>query len=144
MSYPNAVQRVFDAYARDAGLEKKAGSWYRRGQETITVIDLQKSNYGLRYYVNIGVWMLGVEPATFPTENRCHIRTRIDPAVDGFLILTDADDEGDPGGLRRALDVYLRPALAATATLAELRSSRGRRLLRTSLVTPAARALIDG
>ena len=34
-----------------AGFTKKSGSWYRRGEETIAVLNLQKSQYGPSYYV---------------------------------------------------------------------------------------------
>lgn len=144
MSYPTAVQRVFDEFCRDAGFTKKSGTWYRRGDEIITMLTLQKSNYSVRYYVNVDLWFAAIDPATFPKHHHGHVNSRADHALDPFLTLDDADDPGDPAGLRNALDEHLLPVLAATATLADLRSDAGRAYLRKSGVRAGVRELIDG
>ncbi len=54
MSVRNSIQTTFDEFGKTAGGSKKSGSWYRRSPETIVVLNLQKSQYALRYYVNLG------------------------------------------------------------------------------------------
>jgi hypothetical protein len=77
MSERNAVQRAFDRFGKEAGFEKKSGSWYRRGDEVIAVSNLQKSQYGPQYYFNQGFWLTRVSDERFPKEQQCHIRARL-------------------------------------------------------------------
>ena len=59
---------------------KKAGSTWRREQdESIAVFNVQKSQWGDRlYYINIGTYFRKFGTETAPTENKCHVRTRLD------------------------------------------------------------------
>jgi hypothetical protein len=77
MSERNAAQLAFDRFGREAGLEKKSGSWYRRSVEVIAVSNLQKSHYGPQYYFNQGFSLVQVSDARFPKEEKCHIRARL-------------------------------------------------------------------
>ena len=81
MNERNAVQQAFDSFGTESGFEKKSGSWYRRSPEVTAVSNLQKSQYGPKYYFNQGFWLrsLGGEP--FPKENKCHIRARLESLV---------------------------------------------------------------
>ena len=66
---------------KSVGFVRKASTWYKENDETILVINLQKSQYGSRYYVNCAIALksLGVEP--FPKERYCHIRFRIEETI---------------------------------------------------------------
>jgi len=77
MSERDAVQLAFDRFGKEAGFEKKSGSWYRRGDEVIAVSNLQKSQYGPQYYFNQGFWLTQVADERFPKELKCHIRARL-------------------------------------------------------------------
>lgn len=78
MSERNAVQQAFDRFGREAGLERRSGSWYLQRDEVIAVSNLQKSQYGPGYYFNQGFWLrqLGDEP--YPNVNRCHVQARLE------------------------------------------------------------------
>ncbi|MGH2571996.1 MAG: DUF4304 domain-containing protein [Actinomycetota bacterium] len=54
MSEPNAVQQAFHLFGREAGFEKRSGSWYRHGEAVIAISNLQKSQYGPKFYFNQG------------------------------------------------------------------------------------------
>lgn len=58
MSVRNIIQTTFDEFGKASGGSKKSGSWYRRSPETIFVLNLQKSQYAVRYYVNVALWLL--------------------------------------------------------------------------------------
>jgi len=139
------VQATVDRVAKDAGMVKRSGSWYARGDETILVLNLQKSNYSASYYLNVAVWLLAVESADFPKENKCHIRTRMTQLVDdpGYLDrLLDvewvtANDHG-PELLKQLLDERICWIREATASLDALRGSNGITLRSKSLVTGEA------
>lgn len=81
MSTRNVVHRALEIFGRQAGLEKKSGAWYRRGEDVIAVSDLQKSQYGQQYYFNQGFWLreLGNDP--YPTGAQCHITLRLETLV---------------------------------------------------------------
>ncbi|PZS07781.1 MAG: hypothetical protein DLM55_09900 [Acidimicrobiales bacterium] len=40
-------------------------------------LQLQKSQYGLRYYINVALWLLALGEAQFPKERTCHVRSRL-------------------------------------------------------------------
>jgi hypothetical protein len=81
MSERNAVQRAFDQFGKEAGFEKKSGSWYRRGDEVISISNLQKSQYGLQYYFNQGFWLRVIDDEKFPKSNHAHIVTRLEDLI---------------------------------------------------------------
>lgn len=78
MSERNAIQRAFDQFGKEAGLEKRSGSWYRRGDEVISISNLQKSQYGPQYYFNQGFWLRELGDEKFPKSNHAHIVTRLE------------------------------------------------------------------
>lgn len=78
MSERNAVQRAFDQFGSEAGLEKRSGSWYRRGDEVISISNLQKSQYGPQYYFNQGFWLRELGDERFPKSHHAHIVTRLE------------------------------------------------------------------
>lgn len=86
MSERDAVQRAFDKFGKESGFEKKSGSWYRRGDEVISVSNLQKSQYGPQYYFNQAFWLRELGEERFPKDNKCHIRARL-----GSLLPEQAD-----------------------------------------------------
>ena len=49
MSVRDVIQAIFDDFGKSAGASKKSGSWHRRSDETVFVLNLQKSNYATRY-----------------------------------------------------------------------------------------------
>jgi hypothetical protein len=51
----NVIRATFDGFMKGAGFSKTSGSWYRVTNEVITVVQLQKSQYGLQYYVNLAL-----------------------------------------------------------------------------------------
>jgi len=77
VSIRNIIQTTFDDFAKESGFSKKSGSRYLRNDETLVVLNLQKSQYGLQYYVNIGLWLLALRAAEYPKEHHCPIRTRL-------------------------------------------------------------------
>jgi hypothetical protein len=72
------VRGLFGACMKRAGVERKGSAWYIRSPEAVTVIDLQKSQYGPSYYCNVGFWMavLGKAGDRYPTTPTAHIIAR--------------------------------------------------------------------
>lgn len=59
---------------------KKSNATWRRGQdESVAVLNIQKSPWGSGdYYVNLGVYFFAFGELTAPTEYQCHVRRRLD------------------------------------------------------------------
>jgi hypothetical protein len=49
----NIVQRTFDICGASHFTEKRSGTWRRKFGEVEQSLNLQKSQYSLRYYVNV-------------------------------------------------------------------------------------------
>ena len=143
MSARNVVQETFDEFSKESGCSKKSGSWYLRSSETIVVLNLQKSQYALRYYVNVGVWLLAAGPADAPKPSDCHIQTRLErlgPSAleERLTVLLDLDNpigaEARRDELLALLREHLLPMMSAASTLEWLRSGEGQRFVKASLV----------
>jgi hypothetical protein len=151
MSERNVIQMTFDEFGRASGGSKKSGSWYVRSPETIVVLNLQKSNYSVSYFVNVAVWLNALGDADAPKENKCPVRTRLnellpdslDQRVDKLLDLDyPMDDESRRGELGSLLQEHLLPVVKAAASLEGLMAGAGRHLVERSLVTGSAQRLL--
>jgi hypothetical protein len=97
------IQQSFDAALKEAGFQKTAGSWYLDGTDAILVANLQKSNYGDQYYVNLAVWVKALGAAKFPKEHKCHIRLRLESLVGSDAVRCfDAEDTSFDETTRRS------------------------------------------
>ncbi len=74
----NVLRSTLNDFGSSAGFIKNSGAWYRRQGDAISVVDLQKSQYGNQYYINVGLWLLEIADERFPKEWVCHLRTRLE------------------------------------------------------------------
>ncbi|TFC22108.1 DUF4304 domain-containing protein [Cryobacterium sp. MDB1-18-2] len=153
MSDRNVIQTAFDEFAKTAGCSKKSGSWYRRSSETILVLNLQKSQNGLQYYVNVALWLRALGDEESPKENKCQIRTRLTRLLPADLekrltelldLDSDLDQMSRKEGLLDLLREHLLPLMEASSSLEGLRSGDGQDLIRKSLVTGPGQKLLAG
>ncbi|HYS72023.1 MAG TPA: DUF4304 domain-containing protein [Thermoplasmata archaeon] len=150
MTAQNALKKTLDGVAAYAGYSKHSGAWYLLQTETLAVIELQKSNYGPQYYMNVALWLLPLGDPQFPREEKCHIRTRLgslfpeeEKRLKQILDLEYPMDEATrETQFREILERLLIPALTECATLDGLKGRGGYRFLRSSWVTRAAQALL--
>ena len=61
------------------GFKKLRGTWHRASADTIQTINVQGSQWGPEYYINIGTYLRVLGEEVTPPEFRCHIRSRIHP-----------------------------------------------------------------
>ncbi len=134
------IINVFEQNVQQAGFIKKRGSWYFNGAETILVVNLQKSNYGKQYYVNLAVYVKQFGEERFPKEHKCHIRIRLDAVVTDRTERTlNADDSSLPEEERRNAVAQLMqtkaiPFLQRMATLDGIRQMVKQGELRKAMV----------
>ena len=151
MKTPNLVEQAVDEFGREARLEKKSHTWYRRSAEVIAVLNLQKSQYGPQYYVNQAFWLrqLGDEP--YPKEHECHVRSRLEdivPEAEGDIQrLLDLEqpvpDAQRTAGLRQLLGDRLLPVIERAGSVAGLRSLRDEGALEGAAVAAPAQRVLD-
>lgn len=153
MTDRNVIQTTFDEFGKKSGSVKRSGSWYRRGPETIFVLNLQKSQYSIRYYVNIGLWLLELGDVQAPKANHCHVQTRLASIVpeslerhvdELFDLAAPADDIERRSEILDLLNTELLPLMDGAGTLEGLRDGPARSLVDKSLVTAEAGPLLRG
>jgi hypothetical protein len=122
---------VFREWGKANGFRRKGTTLYRDQAETVAVVNLQGSQWGGRYYLNVALWLKAVAEPSDPHENECHIRTRftqlVPDAAEVDQVLTaasDMDDHAREHRFRALLDEHLTPLLAETGTLRDLRANR--------------------
>lgn len=71
-------KKAFGAPFERAGFAHKGQSWYLDGKDAIIVINLQHSDWGKWYFVNMGIWLKAFGTASFPQFNHCHLYYRIE------------------------------------------------------------------
>lgn len=78
MMNKNIFKKVITSSFENTAYVKKGQSWYLDGEDAIIVVNLQKSNFGEEYFMNIGIWLKGLGSTLFPKENQCHLFIRLE------------------------------------------------------------------
>lgn len=68
---------IADPFERVAYV-KRGHSWYLDGEDSVIVVNLQKSDFGEEYFMNIGIWIKTLGQALFPKQNQCHLSCRVE------------------------------------------------------------------
>ena len=61
------------------GFKKRAGTWHRATADAIHVVNVQGSQWGPEYYVNVGTYLRALGTEISPPVFRCHVQSRIEP-----------------------------------------------------------------
>ena len=129
-----------------AGFRKKARTWWRNVDEAIQVVNLQKSPYGERLYVNLGVYLTRLGPETSPPENRCHVQARLERVADPARWAAISSAEVGAAPPQSLLDAVLVDGLAwlnDLSTLAGIRKYIESRGTGKGLVIATVRQLVS-
>jgi hypothetical protein len=71
-------KKTFNSLLTEFSYINKGQSWYLNGLDSNVVINLQKSDFDDKYYINFGIWINGIGINLNPKENNCHIQGRLD------------------------------------------------------------------
>jgi hypothetical protein len=74
-SFRRAVHQLLKA----RGFKRSGMTWRRQQSESLAVLNVQKSNWGPEYYVNVGVFFSELDNVSNPKEYECHVRGRVEP-----------------------------------------------------------------
>jgi hypothetical protein len=135
-----------------AGFRRRKDTWYKTNEDTITLLNLQKSQYGGQYYMNLAVYIRELGRATSPLEHQSHIRARltaisgsdassIDEALD--LERSDVSTEQRRNVIGLAITTIAVPFLVDRSVLPRLRELHAQRKLGPVLITKVTRELLE-
>jgi hypothetical protein len=68
-----SVKPVFKVH----GFKKSNLTWHKETSETILVFNIQKSQWGPEFYINVGIYLKALGSENKPPEYRCHVQSRI-------------------------------------------------------------------
>jgi hypothetical protein len=147
----NVIQQTLDAFGKGAEMVKQSGTWYRVTDEVIEAVNLQKSQYGPRYYVNVGWWLRSLGDVKFPKDHQWHIGIRLESLavncaedVKALLDLDSGIAESERSQrLRDLLEAELRPVLDRTRSVDGLRELRREGRLKAAAVRGPAIPILD-
>ena len=140
----NPIQGCIGPFLQPQGYQRKGSSWYFDAPEAILVVNLQKSQWGRQYYVNLAVWLKALGDAVSPKENHCHIRSRLAGAkTEQALDLSDTSltDELRQKALLSALKRRGLPLLHSCSTVQGVKTMLRVGKLDDALVTKSVLAL---
>lgn len=130
------------------GFRRKGSSWYLHGPDAIAVVALQKSDFGERVFLNVGVWLRALGPSEFPRENHCHLQYRAEALFPDRLELVrsatslEEATESDLDRLETFVDSELIPLCRESLDIQNLRALYSAGRLSNGLVLKEARAAL--
>ena len=155
MKTDNPIKLAIEAALKGAQFQRKSSTWYRDMEEAVVIVDVQKSNFGEQYYVNLGILVkeLGqIRDKLPPKENECHIRLRLESLtheeeqyVQEVVLRLDNTSLGPKERQQRVHDLIAEvalPFLLQCGTRAGIREAERRGQLRDALVHKAVREAV--
>ena len=146
------LETIFEGALAPVGFRRRKDTWYKTNEDTITLVNLQKSQWGGQYYVNLAVYLRDLGKATSPLEHQAHIRARLTAvAADCDLAIETALDLERSGvttdqrrsTLTNALETVALPFLAERSALPRLRLLHAEGRLGPVMMLKDARELLE-
>lgn len=71
------IKSVIDSITSSVNFRRKGDTWYSESNDFHILINLQKSNWGKQFYLNLGVSIKGKPDGSLPQEKDCNLRVRL-------------------------------------------------------------------
>jgi len=148
-SFP--IKSVLAQELRKAGFVGSSTTWHKQCQDTVLVVNLQKSQYSQLFYINLGVWVRQLGDVGLPKESQCHIRVRATSlptekakTLERALTLEDESmgAEQREAFISEFVRVEALPFLESLATLEGIRAAMDAQKLRGGMVPVRLRELL--
>jgi len=144
-----SLETIFGELLVTHGFKKKASTWYRQGEGALQVVDLQKSSFGMQFYINLCCVPVGmsVEGMPTPKEHKCSIRIRLTSAfpeekeeIEKILDLErrDIDNTMRLNQITRITNQLVIPFLALMKDVTSLKRAMEKGRLKNALIDLAA------
>ena len=143
------MQQALKLALKREGFKKFGATWRKRYSGAIGVLNIQGSQWGPSFYVNLGIYFAALGSKTNPLEYDCHLRCRLHQLVPDRARFVDLlnfessipDDERLPEIVSAAVDFGVA-WLGACAAPEGARAFYANELAETPFVTTAAREFI--
>jgi hypothetical protein len=100
-------KKVFGEIAKTNGFESAFGGWFKESPECIAVLELQKSNFGNYYQLNIKIYVQGMFSRTY-NKNKDLVKKDVGHIRNGeppeYKSVFDFDEPMDDGKRREKLE----------------------------------------
>lgn len=134
------------------GMEKRGGAWYGRGDGVVAITDLQRSQYGPKFYLNQGFWLNALGDDRYPKSARSHISIRLETLaqdvrgeIERLLDLESCmPDDVRLDRIVAVLEERLKPVLDRGQSLEGLRSMVEDGTLKAAAIRGSAQQLLSG
>jgi hypothetical protein len=74
----NEIIEALKTHFKIAGFKKLSSNWFKETKDTVLVFNVQSSQWGLEYYINLGIYIKALGDELKPPVYRCHIQCRIE------------------------------------------------------------------
>ena len=116
-------KKMFGAIAKESGFERTYEAWFKESPEVILVLDLQKSNFGNNYYLNVKLFIQGTFGNTYSKSKKL-VKTdggniflrQPDNYSDLLNLDTALEDHERNDGLRKMFSEFITPFCNKTNT----------------------------
>lgn len=145
------VQGLLDEALGELGFKRKGTLWTRSANDVYQSVELQKSQFGEQYHINLGVWLTTLGSPQNPRDKDMHIRLRADSLFDAAARerwVRDMDFEQDVAHHNRTRELRTMIKDVLVAHLVACDSEAGIRValavgdLRDAFVLAAARTAL--
>src|SRR5438093_235721 len=75
------LQQTLAPLLKAHGFTKEGPTWRKRFPESIAVFNIQGSQWGVSFYINLGIYFIALGQNERPLEYHCHVRARLDEVV---------------------------------------------------------------
>jgi hypothetical protein len=144
------VKIWFRAVAAGLRFSARGSVAHRQSPDVIQVLDLQRSNYGRLYYINLGIALKSLGARNVPREEQCHIRVRLDSVPDvaaDVVRFLDLDQPMDVDERIKSLELAaggpIRDFVEETSSMSGLRARYRSGGLHRAFIHHLARAEIE-
>lgn len=124
------IQRGLAPVLKARGYAKSGATWRKRNDETVGVLNLQGSAWGPLFYFNLGIYFRALGDHARPSENHCHIRTRLGqlvPDQSRLNALLDFETPFDEGArIQEIVEIVVEFGLPWLDTLSTIEGVRER------------------
>lgn len=145
------LQRLLDEALGDLGFKRKGTLWTRSTNDVYQSVEMQKSQFGEQYYINVGLWLIALGSPQSPRDKDMHIRLRADSLFNAFArekwirqtdFEQDVADEDRTRELRAMIKDVLVAHLAAWDSEESIRLALNAGDLSQAFVLAAARTAL--
>jgi hypothetical protein len=114
MTSRNELLAILNTHLAPMGFARRRSTWYRATEDLVQAVNLQKSQWGNQYYLNVGIWIVALGRSSSPALHRCHVRWRVNelPRARSLERLLDLEHEMPDDARAKKLGAVLQKSLA--------------------------------